>query len=99
MSDSDRTTDGGADDHATDYDHVTDVVVVGSGGGLCGAVTAAASGLDTLVIEKQPLVGGSTAMSGGVLWLPNNPLMQAEGVPDSLEDALAYFDSVVGDIG
>lgn len=81
------------------YDHATDVVVVGSGGGLAGAVTAAAAGLDTLVIEKQPLVGGSTAMSGGVLWLPNNPLMRAEGVPDSLDEALAYFESVVGDAG
>ncbi|SQD96755.1 3-oxosteroid 1-dehydrogenase [Parafrankia sp. Ea1.12] len=81
------------------YDHAVDVVVVGSGGGLCGAVAAAASGLDTLVIEKQPMIGGSTAMSGGVLWLPDNPLMQADGVPDSLEDALAYFDSVVGDVG
>jgi 3-oxosteroid 1-dehydrogenase len=80
-------------------DHVCDVVVVGSGGGLCGAVTAAAHGLDALVIEKEPFVGGSTAMSGGVLWLPNNPLMQAEGVPDSDEDGLAYFASVVGDVG
>ncbi|MDT3442834.1 FAD-binding protein [Pseudofrankia sp. BMG5.37] len=93
MSNSDASYDDAS------YDHVTDVVVVGSGGGLCGAATAAASGLETLLIEKQPMLGGSTAMSGGVLWLPNNPLMQAEGVPDSLEDALAYFDSVVGDVG
>ncbi|MFC5747247.1 FAD-dependent oxidoreductase [Actinomadura rugatobispora] len=83
----------------SDAEHVTDVVVVGSGGGLCGALTAAANGLETLLIEKQPLLGGSTAMSGGVLWLPDNPLMRAEGVPDSLDDALAYFDSVVGDAG
>lgn len=83
----------------TDVEYATDVVVVGSGGGLCGAVTAATSGLETLVIEKEPLIGGSTAMSGGVLWLPNNPLMRDEGVPDSLEEALEYFDSVVGDAG
>ena len=83
----------------SDSDYATDVVVVGSGGGLCGAVTAATNGLKTLVIEKQALLGGSTAMSGGVLWLPNNPLMEAEGVPDSLEEALAYFESVVGDAG
>jgi 3-oxosteroid 1-dehydrogenase len=82
-----------------DWDYTTDVVVVGSGGGLCGAVTAAANGLETLVIEKGALVGGSTAMSGGVLWLPDNPLMQEEGVPDSLEEGLTYFDSVVGDVG
>jgi 3-oxosteroid 1-dehydrogenase len=82
-----------------DFEYLTDAVVVGSGGGLCGAVTAAAAGLETLVIEKQSRLGGSTAISGGVLWLPNNPLMQAEGVPDSFEDAMAYFDSVVGDAG
>ena len=45
----------------SESEYVTDVVVVGSGGGLCGAVTAAAQGLETLVIEKEPLVGGSTA--------------------------------------
>ncbi|MCK9900520.1 3-ketosteroid-delta-1-dehydrogenase [Parafrankia colletiae] len=78
-------------------DHTTDVVVVGSGGGLSGAVTAAAAGLQTLVIEKQPLIGGATAMSGGVLWLPDNPLMRAAKIPDSLADGLAYFDSVVGE--
>ena len=82
-----------------EFDYVTDVAVVGSGGGLCGAVTAAAAGLETLVIEKQPRLGGSTAISGGVLWLPNNPLMQAEGVADSFDDAMAYFDTVVGDAG
>ena len=82
-----------------EFDYVTDAVVVGSGGGLCGAVAAAAAGLETLVIEKEPRLGGSTAISGGVLWLPNNPLMQAEGVPDSFEDAMAYFDTVVGDAG
>ncbi len=82
-----------------EFDYVTDVAVVGSGGGLCGAVTAAAAGLETLVLEKQPRLGGSTAISGGVLWLPNNPLMQAEGVADSFDDAMAYFDTVVGDAG
>ena len=38
-------------------------------------------------------------MSGGMVWLPNNPLMRDEGIPDSHEDGLAYFDDVVGDIG
>ena len=38
-------------------------------------------------------------MSGGVLWIPNNPLMVAEGVDDSHEDAMAYFEDVVGDVG
>jgi 3-oxosteroid 1-dehydrogenase len=83
----------------SDWDFATDVVVVGSGGGLCGAVTAADAGLDVLVIEKQPILGGSTAISGGVLWLPNNPLMQAEGVADSVEEGMTYFESLVGDAG
>ncbi len=83
----------------SETEYTTDVVVVGSGGGLCGAVTAAANGLETLVIEKEARLGGSTAISGGVLWLPNNPLMQAEGVADSFDEAMAYFDTVVGDAG
>ena len=80
----------------SEWDYLTDFLVVGSGGGLAGALTAATSGLDTLVVEKEDLIGGSTAMSGGVIWLPNNPLMVDDGVPDSLEQGLEYFESVVG---
>ena len=81
------------------WDHVTDLLVVGSGGGLCAALVAHANGGQCLVVEKESVVGGSTAMSGGVIWLPNNPLMQADGVPDSVEDGMRYFESVVGDAG
>src|SRR5581483_11767803 len=56
-------------------------------------------GLEALVLEKRDIVGGSTSMSGGVLWIPYNPLMAEEGVPDSYEDGLAYFEDVVGDVG
>ncbi len=78
------------------WDLVTDAVVVGSGGGgLCAAVTARARGLDVLVVEKTDLVGGSTAMSGGAVWIPNNPLMEG----DSDEQALEYLDAVLGDAG
>jgi 3-oxosteroid 1-dehydrogenase len=83
----------------SDWEYATDVAVVGSGGGLCGAVTAADAGLDVLVIEKQPILGGSTAISGGVVWLPNNPLMQAEGVSDSVEEGMTSFELLVGDAG
>ena len=51
------------------------------------------------MLEKQALVGGSTAMSGGIAWIPDNPVMRAAGVPDSYEDAMAHFEAVVGDVG
>ena len=38
-------------------------------------------------------------MSGGIVWVPNNPVMRADGVPDSYEDAMAHFEAVVGDVG
>ncbi len=83
-----------------DWDFTTDVVIVGSGGGaLCGALVGRSRGLDVLVVEKTELIGGSTAMSGGGVWIPNNPLLQDDGIPDSEADALAYFDAVVGDVG
>lgn len=80
----------------TEWDYYTDLLVVGSGGGLAGAVTAAKRGLDTLVVEKEDLIGGSTAMSGGVVWLPHNPLMVELGISDSVDQGLEYFESVVG---
>jgi 3-oxosteroid 1-dehydrogenase len=82
------------------WDHSVDLLIAGSGGGgMVAAVAALDSGLEPLVIEKQALIGGSTGLSGGMAWLPNNPLMRADGIPDSHEDGLAYFDDVVGDIG
>jgi 3-oxosteroid 1-dehydrogenase len=84
----------------TNWDKSVDLLIAGSGGGgMAAALAAIDSGIEPLIVEKQPLVGGSTGMSGGMLWLPNNPLMQADGIPDSHEDGLTYFDDVVGDIG
>ena len=84
----------------TQWDHSVDLLIAGSGGGgMVAALAALDSGIEPLVIEKQALVGGSTGLSGGMVWLPNNPLMRADGIPDSHEDGLAYFDDVVGDIG
>jgi 3-oxosteroid 1-dehydrogenase len=84
----------------TQWDHSVDLLIAGSGGGgITAALAALDSGIEPLVIEKQALVGGSTGLSGGMVWLPNNPLMRADGIPDSHEDGLAYFDDVVGDIG
>lgn len=82
------------------WDHTVDLISVGSGGGgLMAAITGNDAGLGTLVVEKMPHVGGSTSMSGGVLWVPNNPLMREAHVADSFENGMAYFDSVVGDVG
>jgi 3-oxosteroid 1-dehydrogenase len=74
-----------------------DFVIVGSGGGgLAAGITAKLLGLRPLIIEKTPLIGGSSILSGGVIWMPNNPLMKREGVKDSREDALTYMSHFVG---
>lgn len=75
-----------------------DFVVVGSGGGsMCAALVMRRAGNSVLVLEKTDLVGGTTAMSGGVMWIPNNPFMQTAGVEDSRERATAYLDAILGD--
>ncbi len=80
------------------FDETFDFVVVGSGGGsMCAAVVACAAGKSALVLEKTNLIGGTTARSGGVMWIPNNPYMAMAGVPDSLKAATQYLDAVVGD--
>jgi 3-oxosteroid 1-dehydrogenase len=84
----------------TTWDSTVDLVIVGSGGGgMVAALAAADAGASAVVLEKLELVGGSTAMSGGIAWVPNNPVMRADGVPDSYEDAMAHFEAVVGDVG
>jgi 3-oxosteroid 1-dehydrogenase len=87
-------------DESKDWEVVTDCVMVGSGGGsMCAALAVKAAGLQALVLEKADVMGGSTAMSGGVLWLPDNKVSRQAGVQDSRDDALRYFASVVGDEG
>jgi 3-oxosteroid 1-dehydrogenase len=76
-----------------------DVVVVGSGAaGMTAALTAAHRGLRTVLIEKAPTFGGSTARSGGGVWIPNNDVLLGAGVPDTPEQARAYLTHITGDI-
>lgn len=75
-----------------------DVLVIGSGvGGLTATIAAKLAGLRPILIEKEPLIGGSSALSGGVLWLPDNPLMRREHIDDSREEALTYLANFVSD--
>ena len=80
------------------FDETFDVVVVGSGSaGLSTAMGAVDEGLRVLILEGSDKWGGSTAMSGGGMWLPDNPLMRRAGVADSRQDALTYLEASVGD--
>ncbi len=75
-----------------------DFVVVGSGGGaFSAALTLRAAGKSVVVLEKLDKVGGTTAVSGGVMWIPNNRYMKEAGVSDSREQAIEYMDAVIGD--
>ena len=73
-----------------------DVAVVGSGAaGLVAACRAADGGRSVVVLEKAELLGGTSAVSGGVMWMPANHLM-GEQFPDSADGALAYLTAATG---
>ena len=75
----------------------TDVLVVGSGASaLTAALTAAEHGARVLVIETSHCYGGTSATSGGVIWIPNNHLIAAAGGSDSKSEALQYVRELVG---
>jgi 3-oxosteroid 1-dehydrogenase len=77
-----------------------DVLIVGSGGGgLVAALHAKAAGLEPLVIEKAAVLGGTSTLSHGALWLPNNPIGREAGHEDSVEAAVEYLQHLVGDQG
>src|ERR1041384_5641892 len=73
-----------------------DVVVFGCGAaGMTGALTAARRGLRTVVVEKAATYGGSAARSGAGIWIPNNEVILAAGVPDTPAKAATYLAAVV----
>jgi 3-oxosteroid 1-dehydrogenase len=77
------------------WDETVDWLVVGSGGGgMTAAIRAHDLGGASLIIEKADVYGGSTALSGGVVWVPNNPLMRQAGMADSAEEGLQYLETV-----
>ena len=74
------------------FDTTVDVLVVGSGGGgMTAALTAHAAGLDTLVVEKAGHFGGSTALSGGGIWVPGAPSQRREGYAPDPDDVKRYL--------
>jgi 3-oxosteroid 1-dehydrogenase len=74
------------------FDHVVDVVIVGSGGGgMTAALTVDAAGLDALVVERSSHFGGSTALSGGGIWVPGAPAQRREGYAPDPDGVVEYL--------
>lgn len=74
-----------------------DLLVVGTGAsGMAAAITAAHHGLKPILIEKTPYFGGSTAVSGGAIWIPDNPIMRAAGMQDDRREARRYIEGETG---
>ncbi len=83
---------------STNVKHEVDVLVIGSGAGaLTAAITAKDHGGSVLVVEKTDMYGGTSATSGGGIWIPCNHLMHAHGESDTPEAALEYLKACVGD--
>lgn len=74
-----------------------DLLIVGSGAaGMAAAITAAHHGLKPVIIEKTPYFGGSTAVSGGAIWIPANPIMREAGMKDDIAEARRYIQGETG---
>ncbi|CAN5326667.1 FAD-binding protein [soil metagenome] len=90
-------TSSAANSPASNFDITVDVLVIGSGGGgMTAALTAEAMGLDTLVVEKSPQFGGSTALSGGGIWVPGAPSQKREGYSPDSEGVVEYLTQITG---
>ena len=80
------------DARSTNDVHECDVLVAGSGAaGMAAAITARARGLDVLIVEKEPRFGGTTARSGGWLWIPGTSLARAYGIEETPDQARTYL--------
>ncbi|MFD4292802.1 3-oxosteroid 1-dehydrogenase [Rhodococcus sp. NPDC058505] len=86
-----------AQDSASVTDEV-DLVIVGSGAaGMAAAITAARNGLEAVLVEKSEYWGGSSARSGGGVWIPGNSVLRRDAPSDDLAAARTYLTSIVGD--
>jgi 3-oxosteroid 1-dehydrogenase len=80
-----------------DFDETFDFVIGGSGAGsMAAALYMRSRGKRVVILEKTDMIGGSTARSGGVMWIPNNPFMARDGVEESYELAASYLEAVTG---
>ncbi|MCJ2185512.1 FAD-dependent oxidoreductase [Novosphingobium beihaiensis] len=80
------------DNAPSGWDAETDFIAVGSGiGGLSAAITARELGLDAIVLEKAPQVGGVTALSMGEVWVAANHHARELGLEDSVESGFRYL--------
>ena len=80
-----------------DTEHTVDFLVIGSGAaGMAGALHAHDLGLATLMVEASGQYGGSSAISGGMVWIPDNPQLPSRGINDSRDDALTYLRTITG---
>ncbi|MFK0570363.1 FAD-dependent oxidoreductase [Endozoicomonas sp.] len=84
----------GDDSSQVSVDTFVDIVVVGSGAGaLTSAIYAADQGMSVLVVEKSDKYGGTSAISGGGIWIPNNDHFRKKGGNDSFEKAMTYLNA------
>lgn len=91
-------TSGAAGQAATKWDKEVDVLIVGSGaGGLMSALVASHHNAEVLVIEKDALWGGTSATSGGGIWIPASDQAAAAGFNDSTDDAFTYVRKLSAD--
>ncbi|WP_067813039.1 3-oxosteroid 1-dehydrogenase [Nocardia inohanensis] len=84
--------------YGNDNAEIFDLIVVGSGAaGMAAAITAARHGLTTVIVEKSRYWGGSSARSGGGVWIPGNSILRREAPADDIEEARRYLAAIIGD--